>query len=287
MIFQREIAEKAREWGVPATTVDKDYVLGHFLHCFFNFEENRSFFVFKGGTCLRKCYFPNYRFSEDLDFTLIDKTFVVNETFIQNIIQDCANRTGIRFNLVRFEKKQFQNKDKGYRYVIGFWGANHNQNRPPAPTTRWTTNIELDISFDEEILYPINYLKLEHPYSDANLGTIEKIPAYALEEILTEKVRAFYQRSYKAPRDFYDVWYLLQNNTFNNWDQISNILKEKCKLKNVVVNPELFLQDDIKKTVSISWQQSIAHHLSPSQLPAFEEVWNFLKEHLFTIYLKL
>ena len=22
-----------------------------------------------GGTCLRKCYFPDYRFSEDLDFT--------------------------------------------------------------------------------------------------------------------------------------------------------------------------------------------------------------------------
>ncbi|MBW6474015.1 MAG: nucleotidyl transferase AbiEii/AbiGii toxin family protein [Anaerolineaceae bacterium] len=27
--------------------------------------------VFKGGTCLRKCYFPDYRFSENLDFTAI------------------------------------------------------------------------------------------------------------------------------------------------------------------------------------------------------------------------
>ena len=28
--------------------------------------------VFKGGTCLRKCYYETFRFSEDLDFTVID-----------------------------------------------------------------------------------------------------------------------------------------------------------------------------------------------------------------------
>src|SRR5450759_853385 len=30
--------------------------------------------VFKGGTCLKKCYFETYRFSEDLDFTLSDES---------------------------------------------------------------------------------------------------------------------------------------------------------------------------------------------------------------------
>jgi predicted nucleotidyltransferase component of viral defense system len=35
--------------------------------------------IFKGGTCLRKCYFPNYRFSEDLDFTSTDATFELTE----------------------------------------------------------------------------------------------------------------------------------------------------------------------------------------------------------------
>ncbi|WP_245535939.1 nucleotidyl transferase AbiEii/AbiGii toxin family protein [Psychroflexus torquis] len=29
--------------------------------------------VFKGGTVLKKVYFEDYRFSEDLDFTLLDK----------------------------------------------------------------------------------------------------------------------------------------------------------------------------------------------------------------------
>ena len=75
MILQKEILEKANAWKVTPSTVDKDYVLGHFLSSFFNFENNRELFLFKGGTCLRKCYFPDYRFSEDLDFTLTDKNF--------------------------------------------------------------------------------------------------------------------------------------------------------------------------------------------------------------------
>jgi predicted nucleotidyltransferase component of viral defense system len=29
--------------------------------------------VFKGGTCLKKCYIETYRFSEDLDFTVLPR----------------------------------------------------------------------------------------------------------------------------------------------------------------------------------------------------------------------
>jgi predicted nucleotidyltransferase component of viral defense system len=28
--------------------------------------------IFKGGTCLKKCFVETYRFSEDLDFTVLD-----------------------------------------------------------------------------------------------------------------------------------------------------------------------------------------------------------------------
>lgn len=81
MIFKREISEKANEWQVTTDTVDKDYVLGHFLHTLYNFDEYQKLFVFKGGTSLRKCYFPDFRFSEDLDFTLLDKSLVVDKSF--------------------------------------------------------------------------------------------------------------------------------------------------------------------------------------------------------------
>lgn len=287
MIFQKEIADKAREWEVPASTVDKDYVLGHFLNCFFNFGDNKNFFVFKGGTCLRKCYFPNYRFSEDLDFTLLNASFIVNEDFFQKITKACTQKTGILFHLTKFEKKRFLNDEKGYKCIIKFWGANHSKNIAPAPFERWTTKIEIDISFDEEILYPIDQVKINHPYSDFELISKNPVPIYNLEEILIEKIRAFYQRSYKAPRDFYDVWYLLMNHKFENWSEITKRLNIKCELKNKIIDTNLFDDEKAFGNLSRSWERSIAHHLPAKSLPEFEEVWNFLRETLFRKYLKL
>lgn len=75
MIVQREIIDRAKTWRVPPDTVDKDYVLGHFLSAFVAYYGDAL--IFKGGTCLRKCYFENYRFSEDLDFTAMNKDFVL------------------------------------------------------------------------------------------------------------------------------------------------------------------------------------------------------------------
>jgi len=66
---QSEIAKAAIEQGVPKTTVDKDWVLGHLLHACYQSYELRDLLIFKGGTCLRKCWIEDYRFSEDLDFT--------------------------------------------------------------------------------------------------------------------------------------------------------------------------------------------------------------------------
>lgn len=71
MIPKAEILEAARETGLLATTVEKDYVLGWVLAAIAEHVEV-SEWVFKGGTCLKKCYFDTYRFSEDLDFTIPD-----------------------------------------------------------------------------------------------------------------------------------------------------------------------------------------------------------------------
>jgi predicted nucleotidyltransferase component of viral defense system len=52
--------------------VEKDYVLGWILWGIYGKESLSNNWVFKGGTCLKKCFFETYRFSEDLDFTLRD-----------------------------------------------------------------------------------------------------------------------------------------------------------------------------------------------------------------------
>ncbi|RKX94372.1 MAG: hypothetical protein DRZ90_11960 [Spirochaetes bacterium] len=59
MITKAEILELANDFSLQPTTVQKDYVLGWVLRAISN-NENLSKWVFKGGTCLKKCYFETY-----------------------------------------------------------------------------------------------------------------------------------------------------------------------------------------------------------------------------------
>ncbi len=70
MIIEAELRRHAVAAGVDTMVQDLDYGLGWFLAGLFTQTPAAQYLVFKGGTCLRKCYFANYRFSEDLDFTL-------------------------------------------------------------------------------------------------------------------------------------------------------------------------------------------------------------------------
>ena len=72
MIDRQEILEFAGEVGLDPNVVEKDYVLGWVLAGISQHPRTRDTWLFKGGTCLKKCYFETYRFSEDLDFTLLD-----------------------------------------------------------------------------------------------------------------------------------------------------------------------------------------------------------------------
>src|SRR5204863_3606540 len=71
---------------------EKDYVLGWFLAGIADHSEAGPRWVFKGGTCLKKCYFETYRFSEDLDFSLLPDAVYTREGLAQ-ILGEVAERT--------------------------------------------------------------------------------------------------------------------------------------------------------------------------------------------------
>lgn len=205
MILQREITEKAKEWKVPPTTVEKDYVLGHFLSVFLELYQDKL--VFKGGTCLRKCYIEDYRFSEDLDFTSLENTFALEQKMIEQTVKTVEKRTGIQFFVEKIKPILYQDTSKGYQVYIKYWGANHSKNQRPLPHNRWHTKIKLEVSTDEIISFPVNQQNIIHPYSDELTGEI-KIACYHLHEVIAEKLRSLKQRSHTAPRDFYDLYFL-------------------------------------------------------------------------------
>jgi predicted nucleotidyltransferase component of viral defense system len=71
MINRQAIEERVREWGLREDVVEKDYVLGWVLWGIGADPVLSLRWAFKGGTCLKKCYIETYRFSEDLDFTVL------------------------------------------------------------------------------------------------------------------------------------------------------------------------------------------------------------------------
>src|ERR1700761_372088 len=114
MILQREIADIAEQVGVSKTTVDKDWVLGHFIDAIFSVNELKDILIFKGGTCLKKCYFPNYRLSEDLDFTCTDEKFELSAEQFENVITLVVERTGMNCQIVSFRDLIFKDVKTGY-----------------------------------------------------------------------------------------------------------------------------------------------------------------------------
>ena len=80
----------AAELQLQAHIVEKDYALGWFLAGIGAHPEIGPSWVFKGGTCLKKCYFETYRFSEDLDFTLQDGEHL-DEAFLAGVFEEIGD----------------------------------------------------------------------------------------------------------------------------------------------------------------------------------------------------
>ena len=89
MIDRREILEFSRETGLAADIVEKDYVLGWLLAGIYDNRDLKNTWIFKGGTCLKKCFFETYRFSEDLDFT-IGVSDQLSQQFLNNSFTQIA-----------------------------------------------------------------------------------------------------------------------------------------------------------------------------------------------------
>lgn len=87
MIDRREILEAASSFSLLPSIVEKDYVLGWMLAGINAHEELSESWIFKGGICLKKCYFETYRFSEDLDFTLRNED-QLDEVFLRDAFEE-------------------------------------------------------------------------------------------------------------------------------------------------------------------------------------------------------
>ena len=281
MILQKEIVTIATQKAVVKSTIDKDWALGHFIDALFSIPELRQKLIFKGGTCLKKCYIPDYRFSEDLDFTSTDKEFTLTQKHLHEITSLIQQRVEMPTHIESLRELVHKNQLVGYEAIIKFWGSDHPRNEIAPLPQRWQTKIKIEIILYELMLFPIASKDITHQYSDMLTANALQIPCYSIEEVLAEKMRALIQRSYTAPRDFYDIWYLSNHFTELNYTQIVDAFHEKMAFKgHTFTGIEQLINPDNDKHLSAAWKNSLAHQI-PNELPNYETVKNDLNS-LFT-----
>lgn len=282
MIRQKEIIDKAREWKVPPDTVDKDYILGHILSLMTKYYSDEL--VFKGGTCLRKCYFDNYRFSEDLDFSSIAPNFILEQEVLENQLTFLQEEIQIPLYVEAVERILSNNSLKAFKVYIKYWGANHSKNKRPLPHTRWQGRVKLEISIDELLIRDTSKREILHPFTDDLCGDTF-IFCYNLDEIAAEKIRALVQRSYTAPRDFYDLYYITESYKDSHWRNLKPLVIKKMQHKNMsLASFSRLMEAEKVESVKNAWKASIAHQIHMPDQPSadlmIESVLEDIKKYI-------
>src|SRR5580698_10222345 len=192
MIDRREILEAASSFSLLPTIVEKDYVLGCMLAGINAHDGLGESWVFKGGTCLKKCYFETYRFSEDLDFTLrheehLDEEFL--RTAFEEVIAWVTEQSGLNIpaDQLEFDIHDNSRGRPNCQGKIAYRG-------PVSPTSGGWPKIKLDLTADERLVLPSIRREVFHPYSDRPEGGIWA-NCYAYEEAFGEKLRALGERT--------------------------------------------------------------------------------------------
>ncbi len=267
MIDKREILDVAERMSLQPHIVEKDYVLGWMLAGIYAHPELTDSWVFKGGTCLKKCFFETYRFSEDLDFTLTDESHL-DATFLKRVFSEIGqwvyDQTGIEapgdgqdFDIYTNPRGSISCEAK-----LSYRG-------PVSP--RSMPRIKLDLMADERLVLAPVQVAIFHPYSDAPVNGMTA-RAYAYEEVFAEKTRALAERT--RPRDLYDVINLFRNEEARPSPAVMlDVLRQKCEHKGIAI-PQLADLEPHHDTLAGSWKNMLEHQL-PS-LPPLEAFWDAL-----------
>jgi predicted nucleotidyltransferase component of viral defense system len=274
MINKFELARKAKEYGLQSSTIEKDYVLGWILIGIQHHPQTRETWVFKGGTCLKKCFFNKYRFSEDLDFTLLDSQQMQEEALrpiLKEIAQWIYEQSGIEIpeNLISLDP----HRSLSVQGKLSYRGPL----KQPVPYP----SIKLDLTANEQVVLKPEKRKVFHEYSDCPIE-MPQILSYSYEEIFAEKLRALAERA--RPRDLYDVVHLYQErHRLTDIEKLLESLQGKCAFKKMPMPNLVTIEQHPQKSEFLSEWKNMLHH-QVKDLRPFEYFWEHLPDIFSWIY---
>ena len=267
MISEAEIRRISAATRVDPMVVDLDYSLGWFLLGMRKTSTSLGGLLFKGGTCLRKCYFHDYRFSEDLDFTATKYLSRADiEDWVKKSVDWVSNYDGPDFHVqpIHFEVVDDEYGNESYQARIYYRGP-----------LRWggsPRTVKLDITRAEVILLPVNEKQIIHSYSDQASFADINLPCYSLEEVIAEKIRAGGgQRRFAVSRDLYDIYNLISTGIDVN--AVKQILPRKFEIKGLTMKGIDVNNIKLRRSAfELDWERRLGYLVTKNNLE-FETVW--------------
>ena len=280
--LRTRLQEARKRLGIPWEVLKRDYILSWILAGISQVGALENTLVFKGGTALKKCYFGDYRFSEDLDFSGVGAV-PTGVAMDRAIGQACGVAAKLldEYAPVEITYQRYTEKSPhpGNQQAFTI--------RARLPWQRQAqTRVMVEISMDEKLLKPLQHRKVIHEYGESLTA---KVRVYALEEIVAEKLRAILQHSEKLDergwsrsraRDYYDLWRIF--GTYQSRMELRNFasfLSEKCAVRKVSFQePGDFFQEQILAYVEKTWDQWLGPLVS--DLPSFPTVISELRPQI-------
>ena len=275
--LERRIRAEIARSDVPRDVVEKDYAIGYVLAGVCAVPDLNSRLVFKGGTALRKAYFKDYRFSEDLDFTALP-----GSGDLESLMRRAASRAAdalqqqgdFEVSMDRFPVRDAHpGGQEAFRFQVRFpWQR------------RALCSLKVEITMDEPVLAEIMRLPLAHGY-DEPLTSI--IGCYALDEVVAEKLRALLQtrarlatRGWARPRsrDYYDLWQILcVRRDAVDVAAVARMLPKKCEVRGVSFDGvEDFFDAGVVERARVDWEQGLRRMVAAS--PDFDRCLSELRQ---------
>ena len=262
MIPVKEVSSAASKAQVKDVQVEKDYVISWMLYGIANNPFLKENLIFKGGTAMKKAYFPNYRFPDELEFTW-KEDFEVNTSKIafSELIKFVLERSGITLSL----RGDIREDADHYNFGLAYKG--------PLPGSGSGKEIRVEIGKKELVYNAPEEKAILVPYSDL-VNENFSLSCYSLDEIAAEKLRLLMQRT--APRDLYDAWYIYEMSG-NAIEDCIFAFEEKARFKNL--DPKKLVNEIMPKEATFAkyWKEHLEHQMAV--LPEFKKVWREMKKN--------
>lgn len=255
MITQREVSQIAFQEHKLDKVIEKDYAIAWILFGL-SASKLKDFLAFKGGTALKRVYFPDYRYSEDLDFTLLRKAdgdAMIND--LRAVLSDLEKSQAFAFDL---KEEKIEKRPDSLTIYVDFVG--------PLQARLGSRNLKVDFALIEKLLYPVEEKIIRVPYSDCRALT-RKLKTYSLEEILAEKLCALIGRT--EPRDLYDTHFLLALGNLD-YQSVGEGFKDKAQSKKIDPKRLRNILWEKEATIARLWKIRLAYQVD--ELPHLDAV---------------